>query len=150
MIIPHTDKLLGLFILFCRDVDRRVIMMGQAPGNKRGVTLISLDLLSAFLLKHSGRCKDDAFHVMIRQLVVQRESEASSLITAYEQSIVSVVETHCLDVVDDFTVMTINLLRVFGLFLLICVAAKRERFLVNIHSNVDCAILHLMTSICMR
>ena len=79
-------------------------MMGQTPSNKRGVTLISLNLFPAFLLKHRGRCKDDAFHVMIRQLVVQRESEASSLITAYEQSIVPVMEAHGLNVVDDFAV----------------------------------------------
>ena len=125
-------------------------MMRQAPGNKRGVTLISLDLLPTLLLKHRGRCKDDAFHVMIRQLVVQRESEAASLVIAYEQSIVPVMETHGLDVVDDFAKMTVNLLRIFGLFFLVRVTAERKSFLVYIHSYVDCAIIHLMTSICMR
>ena len=60
------------------------------------------------------------------------------------------METHGLDVVDDFAIVSVNLLRVFGDLLLICVTAERESILVYIHSNVDCAILHLMTSICMR
>jgi hypothetical protein len=46
--------------------------------------------------------------------------------------------------------MGVNLLRILGLFFLICVTAKRKRFFVYIHSYVDCAIIHLMTSICMR
>ena len=87
---------------------------------------------------------------MIRQLVVQRESEASSLITAYEQSIVSVVETHGLDVVDDFAVMAVNLLGILSLFFLVCITTERKSFFVYIHSYVNCAIIHLMTSICMR
>ena len=64
-------------------------------------------------------------------------------------SIVSVIETHCLDVVDNIAVMTIDLLRKLGLFFLICLTPEEERVLVDIHTNLDCAILHLMISICM-
>ncbi len=45
-------------------------MVSQAPGNQCSVTLICLDFLLAFLLKHGDRGKDDAFHVMIRQLMI--------------------------------------------------------------------------------
>jgi len=36
------------------------------------------------------------------------ETEVASLITAYEQSIVFIMETHSPDVVDDFAVMTLT------------------------------------------
>ena len=54
-------------------------MMGKAPGNKRGVTLIRLNLPLSLLLQHGSRGKDDAFHAMIRKLVIEREAEASRL-----------------------------------------------------------------------
>ena len=41
-------------------------------------------------------------------------------------------------------------LGIFGFFLFICVTAERKSFLVYIHSYINCAILHLMASICMR
>ena len=40
--------------------------------------------------------------------------------------------------------------KVLSLFLLIGVSGKRKTFLVNIHSDVNCGILHVMTSFCMR
>jgi len=66
------------------------------------------------LLKHG--VIDGILHVMICQLVIERKPEATSLIKIYEQSLVSVVEAHGLNVVDDFAVMAIILLRLFGLF----------------------------------
>ena len=70
MIIPHAEVFLGLFILICRDMNRRIIMVRQASGNKRSVTLICFYSLLALLLKHSSRCKNDTFHVMICQLMI--------------------------------------------------------------------------------
>ena len=72
--------------------------------------------------------------MMICQLMVQRESKTTSLITAYEQSIVSIMKTHGLNVVDDFAVMAINFLRILRFFLFIRVTAERKRVFVCIDS----------------
>ena len=150
MIIPHTDILFGLFILFRWDVDYGVITVSKTPGDKRSIVLIRLDLFPASLLGHRCRGKDDAFDIVLCQLVIERETEASCLIAAYEHDIVTVVETHGLDVIDDLAVMTVNFLRILGLFFLICITAERKCFLVNIHSDVNCAIMHFVISICMQ
>jgi hypothetical protein len=85
------------------------------------------------------------------ELVIQRIPEAASLITAYKQHIVPIMETHGFNVVDDFAVVRWDSLRVFRLLFLVRVAAERKIFLVDVHSDVNCAImLHVMTSICMR
>jgi len=78
--------------------------------------------------------------------MVQRKAETPCLITAYEQHIVPIMETHGFKIIDDLTIMSIDFLRILGLFFFICVTAKRKTFLVNIHSDVNCAIIHLMTS----
>ncbi len=65
--------------------------------------------------------------------VVQRESAAASFITAYESGIVFVVETHGFQIVEDFTVMTIGFLAVFGLFFLICITVEGKSFFVYIY-----------------
>jgi hypothetical protein len=60
------------------------------------------------------------------------------------------METHGFQIADDFAVMGLGSLDIFSLFLLIGVAGKRKTFLVNIHSDEYCGILHVMTSFCMR
>ena len=56
--------------------------------------------------------------------MIHCKSEAASLITAYKQCIVPIMEPHGLDVVDDFTVVGIDFLRILGFFFLVCVATK--------------------------
>ena len=92
MIIPHADILFGLFILFRWDVDCGVITVSKTPGDKRSIALIRLDLFSASLLGHRCRGKDDAFDIVLCQLVIERETEASCLIAAYEHDIVTVLK----------------------------------------------------------
>jgi hypothetical protein len=82
--------------------------------------------------------------------MIQRIPEATCLIPAYESHIVAVMETHGFQIAEDFTVMGFGSLDVLDLFLLIGVASKSKTFLVNIHSDVNCGILHVMTSFCMR
>ena len=43
-----------------------------------------------------------------------------SFITAYKHNIVSVMETHCLQIIENFTVMCVNFLGIFSLLFLIC------------------------------
>ena len=87
---------------------------------------------------------------MSRKLMIQRIPEASSLIAAYESHIVAVMETHSFQITDDFAVVSFGSLEVLSLLFLVGVAGKRETFFVNIHSDVNCGMLHMMTSFCMR
>ena len=49
---------------------------------------------------------------MFRQLVVQRAAETAGLITSHEQGIITVMETHGLNIVNHLTIMTVNFLRI--------------------------------------
>lgn len=70
MILPHPDILFDLLILLRGDMHRTVIMMGQAPGNQRSVTLVGFHFFLADRFWHCSRGKDDALHVMACKLVV--------------------------------------------------------------------------------
>ena len=87
---------------------------------------------------------------MVCKLVIKCKSEASSLITAYKGNIVSVMETHCFQIVNHLAIVSSDFLVILCLFLFICVTAERKIFFVYIHSYENCVIIHLMTSICMR
>ena len=44
VVAAHPDILFDLLILFCRDMDRTIIVMGEAPGKKSCVALVRFDL----------------------------------------------------------------------------------------------------------
>ena len=44
VITAHPDILFDLLILFCRDMDRTIIVMGEAPGKKGCVALVRFNL----------------------------------------------------------------------------------------------------------
>ena len=150
MVIPHAKILLGLLILLSWDMNRRIIMVSQTSCDKGSVTLVSLNLLLTLLHEHCCWGKNNTLHAMTRQLMIKRETEAAGLITAYEHGIVPVMKTHGFYIAYDFAVVAFNLHRVFSRLFLICITTKRKVFLVNVHSDKNCAIIHLMTSICMR
>ena len=87
--------------------------------------------------------------MMLCELVVKGEAQASGLITAYKYGVISIVKAHGIQIIEDFTVVCLYFLAVFRLFFLICIAAERKTFFVYIHSYVNCGIIHLMASICM-
>ena len=150
VIIPHTEIFLGLFVLLSRNMNRAVIMMGQASGNERCITFVRFHFFLASRFWHRCRRKDDTFHTVVCKLVIEGKAETSSLITAYKCNIVSVVETHCFQIVEHFAVVPIHFLAVLCKSFLVCITTKRKFFFMNIHSYVNCVIIHLMTSICMR
>jgi len=43
---------------------------------------------------------------------------------------------------DDFAIVSFDFLRVFSGFFLVRVAAERKSFLMDVHSDVNCAIIH--------
>ena len=130
---------------------RAVVMVRQTSGDERGIALVRLDLLPPGRYGHRCRSQNHAFQIVSREFMIQRIPEAASLISAYKQHIVPIMETHGLNVVDDFAVIRRDSLRVFRLLFLVRVAAERIIFLVDVHSDVNRAIiLHVMTSICMR
>lgn len=62
--------------------------------------------------------------------MVEREAQASDLITAYKYGIISVVEAHGIQIIEDFSVVCLYFLAVFCLFFLICIAAERKIFCI--------------------
>ncbi len=52
------------------------------------------------------------------------------------------METHGLKVVEYFAVVRIYFLRIFSQLFLICVAAERKSFFMDVHSDINCAIIH--------
>ena len=150
MVISHADVFFCLIVLFCRNVYRRIIMMCQAPRNELCIAFVCFYSFPTALLQHCGRRQNDALHSMIHKLMIECKTKAPCLITAYKQSIVSIMETHCLNIVEDLAIMAFNFLSIFGSFFFVCVTTESKRVRMCIHSNVDCAIIHVMTSICMR
>ena len=78
--------------------------------------------------QENKRFKDNTIYPMRTELVVKGVSETACLISAYEKHIVPVMETHSLQIVDDLTVVSFDLLRIFCLFFLVGVAAERKIF----------------------
>ena len=123
--------------------------MGQASCDQGSIQFVRFYLFLPCRLRHAGWGEDDAFHMMLCELVVKGEAQASGLITAYKYGVISIVKAHGIQIIEDFTVVCLYFLAVFRLFFLICIAAERKTFFVYIHSYVNCGIIHLMASICM-
>jgi len=70
MVIAHPDEFLHLFIFLCWDMDWAVGEEGKAFCDIAGVTLVILNLFPPLRLWHGCRCKDDAFDIVLSQLVI--------------------------------------------------------------------------------
>ena len=102
------------------------------------------------VVREGDNTLSDNQHIRLDMLMIEGVAEATSLITAYKISIVSVNGTKKLQIFQNLFVIGFCFLVVRSFLIFNCHLAKCKTFFVNIHSYVNCVIIHLMTSICMR
>ena len=105
MIIPHAKEFLCLLICGSRYVNRTVVMLSQAFRNNLSITFICLNTLSAALLQHGSWSEYNTLHMLRHKLMIEGVAEATSLITAYKFSIVSVNGTKKLQIFQNLFVI---------------------------------------------
>ena len=131
-------------------LNRTVVMLSQAFRDNLSITFICLNTFSSALLQHGSWSEYNTLYMLRHKLMIEGVTEAASLITAYKFSIVSVNGTRKLQIFQNLFVIGFCFLVVRSFLIFNCHWAKYKTFFVNIHSYVNCVIIHLITSICMR
>ena len=142
MIIAHANVFFDLVILLGRDMNCVVVSVGKTLGDHFRIKTICFVLSSICSFSHGCRSHDNALYVMSSKLIVQWISKAASFISGNEIHFFAILFVHAGDVLKNIFVIRTKGALEFTFVILICVAANRESVFMNIHSDIDCAILH--------
>ena len=135
LIVPHPQIFLDRIVFTVRHIDRAVGVESQTPGNVSGIFSVGLDPI-CIGNAHGGRREDDAFDAVGGELMIERITEASGLISADEFHFFRIFPAHLLQIFQYKPVVGGYRLPVFNLISVKTVAAKCVVFFMDIHSYI--------------
>lgn len=103
-------------------------MIGQTFGNIDSVTLVRFDLLVCGF-HHGCGSQNDAVHLMVSQLMIQRKAKTSSLVATQKLDVVSNGASHCIQIFEDMLIICFDFLRIKYLVFVHAAATKRKNSL---------------------
>ena len=133
LIVPHPQIFLDRIVFAVRHIDRAVGVESQTPGNVSGILSVGLDPI-CIGNAHGGRREDDAFDTVVCELMIERITKASGLISADEFHFFRIFLAHLLQIFQYKPVVGGYRLPVFDLIPVKAVAAKCVVFFMDIHS----------------